>query len=157
QVLDPLRGTMLWKKMDVSSSTRAFGDENFIFLVEQSDGAAGSGRALRASDGMQLDVRDFGGVYQNRVRILGKRILAAFPGRDNLVLKLYDIPSGKDIWSHTYDSKAVVLQTEDPNLTGVIDPSGKVLVLDVENGRELLTSNVLKGRIALEDLSNLKD
>src|SRR5262249_5253497 len=143
QVLDPLRGTMLWKKMDVNSATRVFGDESFIFLVEQSDGAAGSGRALRAADGMQLDVPDFGAVYHNRIGILGKRILAAYPGRDSLVLKLYDIPSGKDIWTRTYDAKAAVLQTEDPTITGVIDTSGKVLVLEAESGRELLTGNVL--------------
>lgn len=157
QVLDPLRGTLLWKKTDVSASTRAFGDDSFLFLVEQADGAAGSGRALRASDGMQLDVPDFGGVFQNRIRTVGKRILAAYPGRDNLVLKLYDIPSGKDVWTRAYDSKASVLHSEDPGITGVIDPAGKVIVLDAESGREIMNSTILKGRITKDDLTSLKE
>ena len=53
-VFDPIRGTLLWNKMDVQPSTRVFGDENFIYLVETSEGSAGSGRVLRASDGMEL-------------------------------------------------------------------------------------------------------
>ncbi len=46
-LLDPIRGSLLWKKMDVTPATRVFGDENHVFLVETSEGSAGSGRILR--------------------------------------------------------------------------------------------------------------
>lgn len=156
-VVDPLRGSLLWKKMDVAPSSRVFGDENYIFIVETAEGAAGFGRALRASDGMEVPVQDFGGVYHSRVKVLGRRILAAMAGRDNLVLKLYDVPLGKDIWTKTYDAKSVVLHTEDPKLTGVIDPTGKVIVVETETGRELLNASVIHGRINADDLKGLKD
>src|SRR5262249_17919340 len=156
-VLDPIRGTVLWKKMDVHPSTRVFGDDNHMFLVETSEGAAGSGRVLRASDGMEIAAADFGGVYQNRVKLLGRRILAAVPGRDHLVLKLYDIVLGKDVWSKNFDPKATVLQTEDANLTGVIYPDGTVIPVDVNTGNEILRANVVHGRVTAEDVKGLKD
>jgi outer membrane protein assembly factor BamB len=156
-VVDPIRGTLLWKKTDVPASTRVFGDENYIYLVETSEGSAGSGRVLRASDGMQIPAPDFGGIYQNRLKLSGRRILAAFPGRDGLVLKLHDIVSGKSIWSTTFDAKAMVLHTEDANLTGVIDPSGQVTILDVNTGAKLLHASVIHGRVTTEELKGLKD
>jgi tetratricopeptide (TPR) repeat protein len=156
-VLDPIRGTLLWKKMDVHPSTRVFGDENYLYLVEASEGSAGTGRVLRASDGMEIPAPDFGGIHQHRVKLLGRRILAAIPDRDHLVLKLYDIPLGKDVWIKNFDPKSVVLQTEDPDLTGVIEPDGKVIALEAQTGRELLSAGVVHGRVTPDDLKGLKD
>ena len=156
-VVDPIRGSLLWKKMDVSASTRVFGDETHLYLVESSEGAAGSGRVLRAADGMEIAAPDFGNVYQNRLRLLGRTILASVPTRDGLVVKLYDIPTGKDIWAKTFDPKAIVLQTEDHGLTGVIEPGGKVIGLEVASGREILNASVLHGRVTAEDVKTLKD
>ena len=156
-VLDPLRGTLLWKKMDVSAHTRVFGDENNVYVVETSEGSAGSGRALRASDGVEIAAPDFGAIYQNRVKILGRRILTSVPGRENLVLKLYDIPTGKDVWSKPFDPKSVVVRTEDPKLTGVVDPAGKLIVLETDTGREIMNASTVHGRVSLDDLKDLKD
>jgi outer membrane protein assembly factor BamB len=158
-VLDPIRGTTQWKKMDVAPSTHAFGDEQYLFLVDNVEGAVGAGRTLRANDGAPLDaVPDFGSVYQNRVRIMGRRILAAQPTKDNLTLRLYDIPTGKDVWSKAFTGKISVLQSEDADYTGVIDAnSGKVIVLAAATGKELLTGNAAQFRIALDELKNLKD
>ncbi len=95
-------------------------------------------------------------MYQNRIKVMGRRILAAVPGRENLVLKLYDIPLGKDVWSKNFDPRAIVLQTDDPSLAGVMDPDGKVTALDVETGRELTQASLVHGRITTEDLKGLK-
>ena len=46
---------------------------------------SGAGRTFRATDGEPLDLPDFGSLYQNRVRVLGRRILAAVPGNTNVV------------------------------------------------------------------------
>src|SRR5262249_55042515 len=49
-VLDPIRGTTQWKKMDVPPSAHAFGDDQYLFLVDNVEGAVGAGRTLRAND-----------------------------------------------------------------------------------------------------------
>src|SRR5262249_23518561 len=47
EVLDPLRGTVLWSKMDVSTRTHVFGDGQHIFLVNaDSNGNNAAGRAF---------------------------------------------------------------------------------------------------------------
>lgn len=164
-VLDPLRGTQLWSKTDVPTRTKVFGDNEYLYLLETHDGgSATAGRCLRASDGTPVNVEDFGSVYLNRVRLDGRRILAAVSGRDNLTLRLYDVPAGKDLWAKDFHAKAVVLRTEDPALTGVIEPDGKVVVLDASSGKELLTTSVLQNpspkvesRITKDDLKNLSE
>jgi hypothetical protein len=89
---------------------------------------------------------------------LGSRILAAMPGKDALTLRLYDIPTGKDVWTRPFLGKHTVLRTEDEDLTGVIDhDTGKLTVLDVGTGKELLSAQVSQFRITLDDVKNLKD
>ncbi|MCI0684343.1 MAG: PQQ-like beta-propeller repeat protein [Gemmataceae bacterium] len=157
-VLDPLRGTTLWKKMDVPPGTHAFGDDHYLFLVDDADGSTGAGRTFRASDGTPLDMPDFGTLYQNRLRLMGRRILAAVPGKDAVTLRLYDIPTAKDIWTKTFAGKVHVLASEDPSLTGVIDSgTGKIVVLDSATGKELMAGSAAQYRITVDDLKNLKD
>jgi outer membrane protein assembly factor BamB len=158
-VNDPLRGTLLWKKMDVHQGTRIFGDEEYIFLVEAGEGGGlGGGRVLRANDGVMLDkIDDFGPIYQNRVAVHGRRILAAMPGKNNLTLRLYDIITGKDIWSKAFDAASMVLKTDDPAFTGVIDGKGIVVVLDAVTGKEIATCNAVQGRITAADVKGLHD
>jgi outer membrane protein assembly factor BamB/tetratricopeptide (TPR) repeat protein len=152
-VLDPLRGTTLWTKSDLPEGTAIFGDDQHLYLVE----GGGAGRALRASDGAPVEVPEFAAVYQNRLRLVGRKILAATPGQGGLTLRLYDIPTGKDVWSKTFDGKAVVLQSEDPTLTGVVEPSGKVIVVDARTGEGVLEGNALQGRVTQDDLKDLRE
>jgi outer membrane protein assembly factor BamB/tetratricopeptide (TPR) repeat protein len=156
-VLDPLRGTTLWTKSDLPEGTAVFGDDQYLYLVEVSGGSAGAGRALRASDGSTVELPDFGPHYQNRIRVQGRRILAATPGQAGVTLRLYDIPTGKDVWTKVFDSKAVVLNSEDPTLTGVIEPNGKVIIVDARSGVGLLEGNALQGRVTQDDLKDLRE
>ena len=43
------------------------------------DGVAGTGRAYRAIDGTNMNVADFGDLYQNRIRVIGRKLLVAMP------------------------------------------------------------------------------
>src|SRR5438034_10792604 len=155
----------MWTKMDVPSRTRVFGDNERLYLLETPEGGGvGAGRCLRASDGVSIDVNDFGNVYLNRIRLDGRRILSAAVGRDGFVMRLYDVPTGKDVWSKTFDARAVVLRTEDPALTGVIEPDGKMVVLDAASGKELLAASVLQrvdpkveSRVTADDLKSLAE
>jgi outer membrane protein assembly factor BamB len=157
-VLDPLRGTTLWKKMDVPASTHVFGDDQHLFLVDAAEGDIGAGRVFRASDGAFIDAADFGPVYANRIRVVGSRILAANQGKEQTTLRLYDIVSGKDLWTKPFKGKMAVLRTEDPSLTGVIDTeTGALTVLDAATGKQLMAGQVNQYRITQDDLRNLDD
>ncbi len=157
-VLDPLRGTTLWKKTDVSAGSHAFGDEQYLFLVDYADGTVGAGRVVRANDGAPIDASDFGDLYKNRLRIMGRRILAAEPAKGGLTLRLYDIPSGKDVWTKHFEGKYTPLKSEDEAFAGVVDEAtGKTIILDAANGKELMVGNAAQFRITLDDVKDLKD
>jgi outer membrane protein assembly factor BamB len=154
-VLDPLRGTTLWSRPDMPADTQVFGDDRHIFLVDVSNGTASGGRALRATDGTPVPVADFSHVYQHRLHTMGRRILAATPGRDGLTVRLYDIVTGKDVWSKSYDGRSMALQTEDESVAGVLLPDGKLVVHDGKSGNVLMEGNVAQGRITADDAKNL--
>ncbi len=155
-VLDPLRGTILWQKKDVPPRTRVFGDEQYLCLIEESDGKVGSGRVVRAIDGSTVKALDFGSLYQNRVGLDGRKILAAMPGAE-LTVKMTDVVTGKDLWSHSFPGKSVVLKSENPGLTGVIDPKGRIVVIDTQTGRLALDASVLKGQVEQDDVARLSE
>jgi outer membrane protein assembly factor BamB/tetratricopeptide (TPR) repeat protein len=159
-VLDPLRGAVLWTKSDVPTRMHVFGDESNLYLVDVRDGVTGAGRAVRATDAAPVNLPDFAKVFRHKVRMLGSnRILAAQPAADHLVLRFYDVPTGKDLYSQKFHAKAVVLQTDEPGLAGVLEPEdGKVTVIDLDARKVVVTANIKEFRIAdpknkaLEDL-----
>src|SRR5207253_8462653 len=109
-VLDPLRGTELWKKIDVPPSARVFGDDHYLFAVDVGEnGAIGSTRAFRASDGQQLNLKSFAHEYEHRVRVLGRRLLVH--DRKKQELRLRDLVRGADIWSRKLPAGAVLTET----------------------------------------------
>ncbi len=157
-VVEPLRGGTMWKKADVPVSSHVFGDDQYLFLVEMNDnGAFGAGRVIRASDGETQNIPDYSAIYQSRVRVMGRNILAAQNAGAGLTLRYYDILAGKDLWSKDFPPGSQVLQTEDRAITGVIDPKGNLTVLNAETGKELLTTNICQHRITTEDLKGLRD
>lgn len=156
-VLDPLRGTELWSKTDVEPETRVFGDDQFIYLVDVNGSNATGGRALRASDGSLVEVPDFSIHYQHRLRVRGRHILAATPLAAETVLRLHDARTGRDVWKKSFAPRSTVVQTENPDLTGIIEPDGTLTALEVSTGKELLRTSVLQYRISKEDVNNLQD
>ncbi len=157
-VLDPLRGTPLWTKINVPPQTEIFGDDQHIYLVNTSSaGVTGPSQVLRASDGSPVaDAKDFTTVYRHRVRTFGRKLLAADPAGGKLTLRLYDVLAGKDLWREAFDPKAVVLQCEDRNLAGAIEPNGKIRVYDLDTHKPVLDSNVLRFRVTQEDVNSLQ-
>jgi len=156
-VVDPLRGTVLWKRPDVSVNSHIFGDDQYLFLAEaNAPGNFGVGRTIRATDGEVLAIADFSAAYQARIRTIGRHILAANYG-DGVTLRLYDIIAGKDKWAKKFPAGSHVLKTEDANIVGVLDNVGKLTVLDTSTGKELLETSVTQGRITVADLQTLRD
>jgi outer membrane protein assembly factor BamB len=145
--LDPLTGTTLWTKTDVPARTQLFGDDQYIYIVEmRSNNAAGTGRAVRAHDGVAVEVPDFGPLFQRRLRILGRHLLLSDsdPKTSELTVRLYDVHTGKDAWKRTFKPGAVVMRSEIPELLGVVEPAdgGKVTVINLHTFKEVLSAHM---------------
>lgn len=146
--LDPLQGTELWRRSDVTGQNDAFGDSEHIYLVEMRDNGvtAGATRAFRVRDGVSVSVPDFAALFQKRLRIVGRDLLLNDTDADgNVVLRFYDVQTGKDVWRRRFTPRARVLETDETTLTGVIEPGsgGKASILDVHTGKDLLVTRVL--------------
>jgi outer membrane protein assembly factor BamB len=146
--IDPVDGSVLWTKTDVSPHTQVFGDDEYVYLIDVRDNkAVGSGRAVRGRDGASVEVPDFAAPFQHRQRILDGRILVRDKDSRAATLHLYDIRSGQDLWTKNLAPDAVLLRAEDPNLVGVVEPDGKLTVVDLHLAREVFHAQVLAADI----------
>ncbi len=137
--IDPVSGELLWTRSDVRGNCVVFGDAETLFVVELNrDNRAATGRAIRSQDGVTVDVPDFVNAYQNHVRILGRQLLVKDASSNGVALRLYDLVTGKDVWKKDFPANSHVLQSEDADLCGVVDPTGKVTVLNVSDQKVLL-------------------
>ena len=156
--INPLSGVLLWRKPNVSIPSHVFGDEQHVFVAAANDsGEFGVGRVLRASDGEAVKAPDFGAVYQARIRVIGRHILASQTTQADVTVRLYDILAGKDVWSKAFAAGSSVLQAEDRNITGIIEPNGLLTVLDAHTGKVLVSSSLVQGRITLPDVKGLRE
>jgi outer membrane protein assembly factor BamB len=142
--LDPVSGRVLWTRGNLPQHCTIFGDDEHIYLVElNGEGNAVATHAYRAYDGASIkEVPDFTAVFQQRQRILGRNILASETINGKLVLRVYDVQTGKDVWKREFAANSVVLRAEQPNLAGAIEPGGKVTVVDLSTHQEVLHATV---------------
>ena len=61
------------------------------------------------------------------------------------------------MWTKPIDPQSTVVTTDDPNLTGWVDPNGRLVALDARSGTELLSTNVAQSRLPLEEVRNLRE
>jgi outer membrane protein assembly factor BamB len=154
--LDPVRGNVLWTKTDLSAHTQVFGDDNHVFLVEvRDDQRVGTTRAIRGMDGVAVDVPDFAAAFQRRLprgMLGGKLLVSENDPTGSLVLRLYDIASGQDLYKTMLAPDAIVLKTEEADLTGVVEANGKVRVIDLAAHKE-----IFHAAVATEHLEKVTD
>jgi outer membrane protein assembly factor BamB/tetratricopeptide (TPR) repeat protein len=143
-VLDPLTGRTLWTRMDVYPHNHLFADDNHIFVVELDHDNAPSGtRVFRADDGITVKVADFSAVFKKRQQTFGRFILVSEAGAAGGVqLRLYDPLAARDVWKQTYAARSIVARSEDDSLAGVVEPSGKVHVIDLRARKEVMTGQM---------------
>jgi outer membrane protein assembly factor BamB len=142
--IDPLTGRTLWTRSDVSPRSHVFSDAERVYVVDiNADNKPTGTRALRAYDGVSVKVPDFTALYQKRVRMLGRNILVSdSDGTGKLVFRLYDVQTGKDLWSATVPQNSTQLRSEEPNLLGVVEPDGKLHVWNLHSQKEVMTSRM---------------
>lgn len=152
--LEPLTGRPLWTRGDVPSRCRIFGDDAHVYLVElDNSGAPTATRAFRSHDGAAVAVPNFAAAYRNRQRVLGRSLLTSENNPTaGLTLKLYDVHTGKDLWSKTYAPGSVLLRSEEPDLAGAVEPEGRVSVVSLSAQKE-----VVVGRIEPADMQNARE
>lgn len=151
--------SVLWTKSDVSVRAEVFGDDQHVYVVESSGESGGrTVRALRAQDGVAMPVPDFGPLYGRKIRTLGRCLVLQEEGKDgNKVVRLYDVQTGKDVWRHEFAPAAIIVRTEDPKLTGVIE-GRTVTVLTTRTGDVLFKSQLQPEHIdKLVDATLLSD
>jgi outer membrane protein assembly factor BamB len=141
--LDPIKGTAIWTKSDINSArTTVFGDDQYIYLVEtNNEGAvATANRAVRAADGVTVQLPDFTKAYQHKIAQLGRTLLVKNETEKGVSLRLYDVVAGKDLWTKEFPANSIALKSELPELAGVIDPEGNVTAFDLRSRREVVLS-----------------
>jgi outer membrane protein assembly factor BamB len=143
RAIDPISGDVLWERADVRPRSHVFGDDRHVYLVDLRDGGPPSTRVFRAADGASVTgVPEFGSIFQHRQRLDGSHILAAEPRAGKTLVRLYDIPSGKDLWHKECPTASLMLSCEEPHQGGVVQPDGTVIVLDLQSGREIVTTHI---------------
>ncbi len=146
--LDPLTGALLWVRSDMPGRCHLFGDDQNLYVVEHnSTNKPSATRAVRASDGATVKVPDFTTAYKNRLKVLGRHLLVADAPEKGAppaqtVLRLYDVPTGKDVWSVTYEAGTQVLEPETRDFVGVVDSKGKIHIHDATTGKEVVVAAV---------------
>jgi len=115
----------------VNSRAHVFGDDDHVYVVGMGENnAASSSRVFRAYDGVTVKVPDFSALYEKRIRLMGRNLLAAdVDVRGVITLRIYDILEGKDKFKHTFPQGTVMMQSEDSRLAGVMTGAWGVLAV----------------------------
>jgi outer membrane protein assembly factor BamB/tetratricopeptide (TPR) repeat protein len=142
--LDPITGRVLWSRMDVNSRNYLFSEEEYVFVVElDNQNQPNSTRIFRAADGSKVKAPDFAALFGKRLQVFGRHLLVSESGPMNgVVLRLYDVVSGQDEWKQSFPARTIVARSEDATLTGVVEPDGKVHVIDLAARKEAMTGEI---------------
>lgn len=144
--VDPTRGNVLWTKSNVSAHVQLMGDDNYVFVFESNaDGGVTSARAVRASDGVEVQIQDSAQVFSNlkKSKTAGRRVLVLDEKSEKKAMRLYDILTGKDDWKKEIEGNAILLRCEDPNLTGYVSTDkGDVVIFSVKDGKEIFSGKL---------------
>jgi outer membrane protein assembly factor BamB len=146
--LDPTRPgpSVLWAKGDVPARAQVFGDDRHVYVVDAGTSDAPINppkvQALRAQDGVSVPVPDFGALYAKRLWALGRCLLLSEDGSAGRRFRLYDVQTGQDVWQRGFAPGSLVLKSDDPHLTGVLEPDRKLTLLDARTGDAILSATV---------------
>jgi hypothetical protein len=140
---------LLWSRSDVPEQVEIFHDDLHLFLVETGDQVASpSTRALRLADGSAVRIPDFSALYPRRKQAVGGTLLLADQGeKGTLLLRQYDVLSGKDLWNKTFAAGTLLLTSEE-TLAGVVGPDGKLTVFDLAAHKELFIGTMKPSDLA---------
>jgi outer membrane protein assembly factor BamB len=149
--LDPLTGNLLWSRTDLPVRDHFVTDDRHLVVIEDAieimerNGTAGptATRAFRALDGASVSVVECAALFQRRLGVLGRHLLLGdTDARGDYTLHLHDVLTGKDVWEKKFPAGSRALRSEDPTLAGVVEPDGRVSILDAASGRRLVHATI---------------
>jgi len=142
--LDPITGRTMWKRNDLPKACHIFNDSEYVYVVEVGEsGNAGATKAIRIYDGYEMKVRDFSSEYTKRTKIYGRLLVVNdTDAKGGVLLRLYDVLEGKDVWSQSFPAGSQVLKPERGGVIGAVEPDGKVTIYDV-TAREVMLKTVM--------------
>src|SRR5205807_7740593 len=128
----------------VSTRSQIFGDSDYVYIVDINlEGTPTATKVLRAHAGVSVEVPDFAALYQRRLRAAGRTLLVSETDpQGGVVLRHYDILTGKDLWKTSFPANSVVLRSEQTDLAGAVEPDGKVSVFDLRTKKQVLKATV---------------
>jgi outer membrane protein assembly factor BamB len=151
--LEPRTGKTLWTRSGVPTRSHVFGDAQYVYVADHDAGGNVTGtRALRAHDGVTVDLPPFTEAFKNKSQVVGRNILWGENDSTGLVLHLHDVAAGKDVWKKALPASSKVLHSVEPTLAGAADPDGTCTILDLAAGKELG-----KLKMAPEDVRNASE
>ena len=142
--IDPITGRELWVRTDVGSRSHVFGDDKYVYVVSlNANGQANGTRVYRAHDGISVKADDFSEAYNNRVRIVGSRIVVKQTERNNApTLRVYDILSGRDLLREAFPVGSYIFDTNNPKFAGGVDSAGNIKVFDLSSLKLAFTATM---------------
>lgn len=141
--LDPVTGSPLWARRDVSPNVVVSGDAERIFLR---DPATQTVEQRRIFDGRLMsrgaDPVDPKTIVweEGRLRVLLPSKSSDSPATESL-LRVQDLGTGATRWERTVPARSVVLRVDTSRL-GVIEPAGTLRFLSLNDGRVLAEHEV---------------
>jgi outer membrane protein assembly factor BamB len=138
--IDPLTGSTLWTRSDVSPRAGIFGDSDHVYIVDvNGEGNPARTRAFRLSDGAPVEVPDFTATFDRRLAVLGSHLLTADePKGKEQTLRLIHVATGKELWKRVFVGKPITVRSEVRDLGGALEPNGQLTVVDLATGKEVL-------------------
>lgn len=135
--VDALSGEELWSRDDLPTGCRLFGDEQY--LVVHPPGAPAA-EVYRVADGELLGSREIP-ESQQLLTTLGRRLITWNLVESELVLSARDLWTEESLWTHAFGKDARITLVDQDEAT-VLEPDGKLVTIDLVDGRILMSSQL---------------
>ncbi|MCX7426621.1 MAG: PQQ-binding-like beta-propeller repeat protein [Planctomycetia bacterium] len=137
--VDPLTGETLWIQRNIPLQSRMFGDEEFIFVVEDGKDEA---VVLRALDGERLPGTRLVPRADQWIATLGRNVLVWRPLGDKRVLELSDPWQQRILWGPYEFSANAKFDRVDDEAIGVMEPDGHFVLVSISDGKKRLDTRL---------------
>ncbi|MBN2021443.1 MAG: PQQ-binding-like beta-propeller repeat protein [Pirellulales bacterium] len=132
--LDPLGGRTLWSRRRLPADGAVFGDEEYLFVAP---GGSTEAIVLRAVDGAELPARRVVPPPDQHVATFGRNVLVWRPEGDRRVLEMIDPWQQRIVWGPYPFSANAKLDVADQTVVGLVEPSGRFVLIALDDGRVL--------------------
>jgi len=157
RTFDALTGNIVWTRSGITVPVDMLGDHEHLYLVKSdADGKTAmlhGASALRLSDGADQTVPDFSQPFVSGtlVQSIGRTLLI----NQGVRLRLYDIQTGKDLWSQRLPPRAIVVHSEIPELVGWLEARGELTLFDIKARKVVLQTKLESAHVEGVDQVNL--